>query len=96
MVKYEYFIEKPSAIKKGDLIDINLGYTRASSNWVKAYSKIEDDVIYISGELTFKEIPQTLSIKLPDEKKTYRLFWIDGDGKKTEIKVQQHNEDKAQ
>lgn len=89
MVKYELFIEKPSAIKKGDLIEVNLGYTRASANWVKAFVKIEGDIIYISGELTFKEIPQTLSIKLPSPQKNYQVFWIDGDGKKTAINVQQ-------
>lgn len=90
LVKYEYFIEKPSAIKKGDFIEINLGYTRASANWVKAFTQIEKDVIYITGEFTFKEIPQTLLIKLPDPNKDYRVFWVDGDGKKTEMFVHRY------
>lgn len=89
LVKYEYFIEKPSAIRKGDSIEVNLGYTRASANWVKAFTQIEKDLIYISGEFTFKEIPQTLLIKLPEPNKNYRIFWVDGDGKKTEITVRQ-------
>ena len=87
LIKYEDFIEKPFAIKKGELIKINLGYTRASANWVTAYSRIAADVVYLSGELTFTQIPQVLSIRLPNSDKTYRIFWIDGDGKKTEIAI---------
>ena len=89
MVKYDYFIEKPTAIKNADSIEIYLGYTRASSNWIKASYKIEGNIIYVFGELTFKEIPQTLSIKLPDAQKKYRLFWVDDDGKKTEIMIRE-------
>ena len=89
LVNYDYFIEKPRAVKKEDFIEINLGYTRASANWVKAFTQIENDIIYISGEFTFKEIPQTFSVKLPNPTQSYRLFWIDWNGEKTEIPVRE-------
>lgn len=85
LLKYEYFIEKPTVVKKGDTIEINLGYTRASANWVKASCQIEDNVIYVSGKLVFHEISQTLAVKIPDRTINYKVFWIDDDGKKTEI-----------
>jgi hypothetical protein len=88
LVKYEYFIEKPTAIRKDNTIEVNLGYTRASSNWVKPSVVIDRDVIYVSGELTLKEMPQVLLISLPSPKAIYRLFWVDGDGNKTEIGVE--------
>lgn len=87
MVNYDEFLEKPSAIRKGNMVEINLGITRASANWVAASSRINDDTIYIYGKLTFKEIPQTFLIELPDPKKDYHIFWVDKDGKKTEIKT---------
>ncbi len=87
VVKYEYFIEKPSASRTSGVIEINLGYTRASANWIKSHYQIEQNTIYLSGELTFKEIPQKIIIKLPDPNAKYRIFWIDEDGKKFEIPV---------
>ena len=89
LVQYDSFIEKPSAIKKDDVIEIKLGYTAASANWIKTFVNIEGNIIYICGELTLKEIPQTISIKLPEPQKNYKVIWIDGDGKKTEINVRQ-------
>jgi hypothetical protein len=91
LVKYDSFIEKPSAIKKDDVIEIKLGYTAASANCMKTFVNIEGNIIYIFGELTLKEIPQTISIKLPEPQKNYKVIWIDGDGEKTEIKVRQQN-----
>jgi hypothetical protein len=87
MVNYEDFLEKPSAKRVGEFIEVNLGYTPASANWIKAEIDIQGDQILISGKLTFKEIPQSISIKLPDSNMSYRVFWVDRDGKKTEITV---------
>jgi hypothetical protein len=87
LVKYEDFLEKPSAVRKGDMIEINLGFTAASANWIKPFYKIDDNILYISGELTFKEIPQTISVKLPSPNIKYRVLWVSGDNKKTEIIV---------
>src|SRR4030066_1540309 len=76
MVKYDYFIEKPTAIKNADSIEIYLGYTRASSNWIKASYKIEGNIIYVFGALKFKEIPQTLSLKFHALHTKYKIIAV--------------------
>jgi len=87
MVNSKDFIEKPKAVRSGDTIRLDLGFTAASANWIKPDVKIENESIFVSGKLSFKELPQIVSIKLPDSHKNYRLFWVDEDGKKTEIPV---------
>lgn len=89
MVNYGNFLEKPIAIKKGDSFEINLGYTAASANWIKPSFKFEEDALYISGTLTFKERPNIVTIKLPDATKKYRVYWVDSDGRKTELKLRE-------
>lgn len=87
MVNYDKFLEKPSAVRKEASIEVNLGYTATSANWIIPTVRFEGNDIYIYGTLTFKESPKTVTVKLPDSMKKYRIFWLDRDGKKTEIAV---------
>jgi hypothetical protein len=86
-VNYESFMEKPTAVRKDNVVEVALGYSANSALWVKAKVKIADDDIYISGRFTLREMPQSITIRLPDPKKAYRVYWIDENGKKTEIGV---------
>lgn len=89
MVNYNSFLEKPFAVKKENSLEINLGYTAASASWVKPSMRFEDDALYISGTLTFKESNRVVTVQLPDPSKKYRVFWVDEDGKKTQIAVRE-------
>jgi len=89
LVKQGNFFEEPSAKRKGEFIEINFGTTTALDNWIKPVIKIEDENIYITGAYTFEGLPMTISIKIPETNKRYRVFWIDKNGNKTEITVHQ-------
>lgn len=88
-VNYDSFLEKPFAVKKEASLEINLGYTAASANWIKPSIRFEGDSLYISGVLTFKESPRSVSVRLPDAGKKYHVFWVDKNGKKAELTVRE-------
>lgn len=87
MVNYNE-LEKPLAIKKEDVIEINVDSILTSSMWVQTKVDIKETDIYLSGWLTRVEQPRPLYIKIPDIAKTYRIYWVDDDGSRTEILFQ--------
>jgi hypothetical protein len=94
-LKYDDLMIKPSAVQKEGAIDLDIGCGPSSVGWTKTFVKIEDDRIFVSGKLTPMEMPHTLTIKLPDSQKTYRVFWREGnwkDSKTTEIEVRKTEE----
>lgn len=85
-------IEKPIAVKKGNLIELKIESVVCSECWVRPKVQIEQAVIYLSGELILmsvssQEQPTILSIEVPDSAKNYQIFWVNEDGKRTEIAV---------
>lgn len=87
VVNFSDFIEKPSAIRTTDRIEINLGFTKASGNWIKPVIRFEDEAIVIGGTLTFKEQKNMVSVQLPKPRSDYRVYWIDEDETRHEIQV---------
>ncbi len=89
MVNYDNLLEKPFVVNKGNYFEIHLGYTAASANWIKPSISFEGDMLYVSGVLTFKESPKTVTVQLPEPTKKYYVFWLDEGGKKTELTVRE-------
>ena len=82
---YINLIEKPNVKINGDYIEVFLGYAESPIWWINPKVKIENTKIYISAKWSNWRHPNTIFIKLPDTKKVYQVFWLDQDGKITQI-----------
>ena len=83
--KKDFFTE-PKAVRNGDFVEINFG-TTAAADWIAPPIKIEGEIIYVKGSFAVEGVSMTISIRVPDPDKRYRVIWIDKDGTKNEIPV---------
>ncbi len=84
-LNYNDMLEKPNATFQDSSVSVFLGHASSPIWWVNPYVKITNHKIYISARWSLREHPDTILIELPDPAKAYQIFWVDNDGKITEI-----------
>ncbi len=86
-LNYSDLIEKPNAKIVGDSIEIFLGYAKSPIWWVNPDVKIVNTKILISAKWSNMEHPKSITLRLPQPEQRYQIFWVDEDGKMTEIQT---------
>lgn len=81
------FFSEPKAVRDSDYVEVTFGAASASDWIAPPPVKIEGDVIYIKGTFATEGVSMTISIRVPDHLKRYRVIWIDKDGNESEIQV---------
>ncbi len=85
ITKKDFFAE-PKAVRNGDFVEITFG-TTAAADWIAPPVKIEGEIIYVKGSFSGDGVSMTISVRVPDPDKRYRVIWIDKDGNKNELPV---------
>jgi len=84
-LNYNDMLDKPKATFQNNSVSVFLGHASSPIWWVNPQVKITNQKIFISASWSLLEHPNTLLVKLPDPSKTYKVFWVDNDGKITKI-----------
>lgn len=86
-VNYSDFIEKPVVSQKDNSLEVKIGFTAASANWVKTRMAVVGNEIHLSGSLTFFEQDPVMQFEIPSKDKCNKVFWIDNDNKKHQLSI---------
>jgi hypothetical protein len=85
-INFNRMTTTPTASITGDKLTIKLGTpTHASASWVWPKVKIDNDMIYVFGNLRFRESQSEYSIRLPETRPKWNILWVNQDGSTTPI-----------